>query len=1209
MGQILLISEPKSCERAGDVIFVHGLDGDARSTWTAKDSASTFWPEWLGADLAGVCVWSLEYEAASLSWKGTGMPLVDRAANILDLCTTYDIGSRPLIFIAHSLGGLLVKQLLRCAKEYNNAAWAPFAINTRGIVFLATPHSGSDKADWLEAFGTILRPNVTVHDLRAHAPQLRDLNLWYRNNAAQMGITTKVYYESRKYRGLLIVDPTTADPGIHGVFPIQIDADHSSICKLDKKDQRYRGILQLIRDSVIRGDAAPQRSTITFPDQANILGGLPSRWAAQVDAFRFQYIGIPSSPVPFGGRQKQLEMLSDWLNDASAPQYGLLEARAGLGKSALLVRWVDTLLQTASEYDIIYFPISARWQTNSELAVFEALTFRLASLFEEPAPHTEAVRELRDVMRNYLDRIVESSRRLLLVLDGLDEAADWKVDTDFLPPRSRGNLRALVAARTSGEGSRSWLGRLGWSTRGVARSFRLDELNRDEVADALRQAGSALATLLGRQSLVDALFEKSQGDPLVLSLYINELERYIGSAETFDEHNLQRIEPGLRGFFRYWLEDQERLWGEGRHELEPRVRAMISLCALAYGPLMQEDVLGIKPDLFDETRAVERTAQDLERLVIGDGRRQGYVFSHPRLGEFVREDVLGATERLEYYEAFLNYGKRAVEKLRNCEQTQVPEYVVRWYSTHLVESGSPSAWLEPLLDARWCAQWERIDGTPAGFLSDLEKAFRQSNGKHELSIPIRASILCASVLSRRAISRELFHQCVAADILSPALAEVIARQQELASGQCSYLRVLATHIGRDRERLLREAVTAARKVGHDHERARALAAVAECLGPEDQEVLKEVLGLARDIGPDSARAAVLGAVAERFYGEERKKVLREALSASREIQDDESRAEALCRIAKRLERSESEKIFQEARSIARHIEDDFYRAHALSDVAQHLSADERREALQEALAAAFQIDDDFDRASTLNFIVGKLNGEDRELLQSILTRASQLLDSGRALVLRAVVKCLDGENRDLLRQVGIAARSIGSAAERDSLLGAVAGRLGADGRQLLHEGIAVARRIEYDSGRAAALLDLATNSRGEDREQLLQEALGAARQIRYEHDRADTLLKIAGECDLRGIADLTECLLPIVHRPGALPIIACIAKQWRDFCRLRKADAREEINLWLHHLSRSARSHVMSALTNMIPAIEAIDGMVALSAMARAIVDAGRWWP
>jgi hypothetical protein len=35
----------------GDIVFVHGLDGDARTTWESQGKTNSFWLEWLGADL------------------------------------------------------------------------------------------------------------------------------------------------------------------------------------------------------------------------------------------------------------------------------------------------------------------------------------------------------------------------------------------------------------------------------------------------------------------------------------------------------------------------------------------------------------------------------------------------------------------------------------------------------------------------------------------------------------------------------------------------------------------------------------------------------------------------------------------------------------------------------------------------------------------------------------------------------------------------------------------------------------------------------------------------------------------------------------------------------------------------------------------------------------------------------------------------------
>jgi len=177
---LLEISGCDNPSRCGDVIFVHGLGGSARGTWhpQEKQNDDNFWPKWLGDDFSNVGIWSLEYEVEPFKWKGSSMPLADRATNILDLLDSYGIGDRPLIFITHSMGGLLVKQMLRSARDF--VTWTAIASQTRGIVFLSTPHSGADLANWIQHIGSILQTTVSVEELEAHHPRLRELNLLYR---------------------------------------------------------------------------------------------------------------------------------------------------------------------------------------------------------------------------------------------------------------------------------------------------------------------------------------------------------------------------------------------------------------------------------------------------------------------------------------------------------------------------------------------------------------------------------------------------------------------------------------------------------------------------------------------------------------------------------------------------------------------------------------------------------------------------------------------------------------------------------------------------------------------------------------------------------------------------------------------------------------------------------------------------------------------
>ena len=274
-------------EGIADVVFVHGLDGDPVQTWhQPKKKDSTYWPEWLSSDIPGVTTWILQYDAHSLDWRGTTMPLVERAANVLGTLQGEGFGKKVLVFVAHSLGGLLVKQLLRVGAELGNEPWSRIVQSVRGCAFLATPHTGSSVATWVDHIGTLIRASSTVTELIRHEPHLRDLNQWYRNFAPQHGIKTLAFFEKQRTFGTIIVDPDSADPGIAGVIPIAVEANHFEICKpSDKKALIYlmakQLVLQCLADSGVSPtqERLPATKTVVWidaPVTATSTGALPA---------------------------------------------------------------------------------------------------------------------------------------------------------------------------------------------------------------------------------------------------------------------------------------------------------------------------------------------------------------------------------------------------------------------------------------------------------------------------------------------------------------------------------------------------------------------------------------------------------------------------------------------------------------------------------------------------------------------------------------------------------------------------------------------------------------------------------------------------------------------------------------------------------------------------------------------------------------------
>lgn len=247
MAEIHRVTEDNRVDAAADIIFVHGLGGDKLSTWQFSDSPESFWPAWLAQELSHIGVYSLSYDASPSAWLGSAMPLADRATNLLALLEADQFGARPIIWVCHSLGGLVVKQILRTAATLGQDSWRCLAECTKAVVFLATPHAGARLANYVGLLGRVLRTTVAVEELNANDPHLRELTQWYRNNAAQLNIATRVFFETQDTAGMRIVDETSADPGIGGVVPVAVDGDHFEICKPVNRDALvYKSIRQFV---------------------------------------------------------------------------------------------------------------------------------------------------------------------------------------------------------------------------------------------------------------------------------------------------------------------------------------------------------------------------------------------------------------------------------------------------------------------------------------------------------------------------------------------------------------------------------------------------------------------------------------------------------------------------------------------------------------------------------------------------------------------------------------------------------------------------------------------------------------------------------------------------------------------------------------------------------------------------------------------------
>lgn len=231
------LAEPL-CDPVADVVFVHGLQGHPRRTWRFKGTvverepvaeatstkrtlgifrkkapkwgerrvqASVFWPlDLLPEDRNDVRLMTYGYD--SHITKGFGGPasqatISDHGRSFLHSLTSQrlDCGGRPLIFVAHSLGGLIVKEALRRSREERNFEdFKDVYRSTFATIFFGTPHRGSGDAGWAE----ILRRIASAAQLDTTKTILSDLDP--SSGSAKLDELSEAFSDMLDERGFMV---------------------------------------------------------------------------------------------------------------------------------------------------------------------------------------------------------------------------------------------------------------------------------------------------------------------------------------------------------------------------------------------------------------------------------------------------------------------------------------------------------------------------------------------------------------------------------------------------------------------------------------------------------------------------------------------------------------------------------------------------------------------------------------------------------------------------------------------------------------------------------------------------------------------------------------------------------------------------------------------------------------------------------------------
>lgn len=143
-GPLIIYDGTQDGEDGLDIVFVHGLFGSRSGSWT---KAGVCYPrDFLGLDIPGIRVVAWGW-TGSLSSSGS---FSDQADSLLADLSRLRIGmTRPIIFVGHGLGGMIIKEALVAAamsRIYGaHVELGNIFPRTIGCVFLGTPHVRSGK--------------------------------------------------------------------------------------------------------------------------------------------------------------------------------------------------------------------------------------------------------------------------------------------------------------------------------------------------------------------------------------------------------------------------------------------------------------------------------------------------------------------------------------------------------------------------------------------------------------------------------------------------------------------------------------------------------------------------------------------------------------------------------------------------------------------------------------------------------------------------------------------------------------------------------------------------------------------------------------------------------------------------------------------------------------------------------------------------------
>ncbi|KAH8802451.1 tetratricopeptide repeat domain protein [Xylogone sp. PMI_703] len=245
-----------------DIVAVHGLNENKVAAWTDPDTDILWLRDLLPKTITVARILTYGYDASASSFHSAGCAdIIQKQAHTFVASLQADrslegCDHRPIIFVCHGLGGILVKKALAYSASKTSAQVVhlySIFVSTYAVLFFGTPHTQVNMTRWLEleAMQNVeLQASLRREPDKGHSNQHSETLDAITDQFAPLMKQFRVYFfweeiPTKLKDGLrIIVDESSAAPILDNTERSGIDATHSRMIKFSStKSSSYRTVL------------------------------------------------------------------------------------------------------------------------------------------------------------------------------------------------------------------------------------------------------------------------------------------------------------------------------------------------------------------------------------------------------------------------------------------------------------------------------------------------------------------------------------------------------------------------------------------------------------------------------------------------------------------------------------------------------------------------------------------------------------------------------------------------------------------------------------------------------------------------------------------------------------------------------------------------------------------------------------------------------